>query len=513
MHRSTEAATTASVGFHFDNTYIKLPEIFFQRTEPASVASPRLVVFNRLLADALAIDYSSVSNDELAQIFSGARNPAGSEPIAQAYAGHQFGHFTMLGDGRAILLGEHTTADAHAPKRWDIQLKGAGATAYSRRGDGKAALAPMLREYIISEALAALGIPTTRSLAVVATGESVYRETVLPGAVLTRVAASHLRVGTFEYAAALASQQNDITPLKALADYAIERHYADCREKENPYAAFFDAVAERQAQLIARWQSVGFIHGVMNTDNMAISGESLDFGPCAFMDTYDPATVFSSIDAHGRYAYANQPRIAAWNLSRFAETLLPLFSDDETEALAIGKAALERFHERMNLHWLNGMRNKLGLTTAEDSDFELVSALLNLMRQHAADFTNTFRALAHSVEGLTKATPLIDSEAGVRALFAAMEFHSWHAAWQARLKAEGQSTETVKDAMNAVNPAVIARNHKVEAALVAATAGDLSPFDALLAILREPFLATEANKMFREGAPQSAAPYRTFCGT
>ncbi|MBS0619201.1 MAG: YdiU family protein [Spirochaetes bacterium] len=513
MPRSTEAAITQSIGFHFDNTYTKLPELFFQPAKPANVASPQLVIFNRALADVLAINYSNASDAELAQNFSGAHLPAGAEPIAQAYAGHQFGHFTLLGDGRAILLGEHTATNAHTSLRWDIQLKGAGATAYSRRGDGKAALAPMLREYIISEALAALGIPTTRSLAVVATGESVYRETVLPGAVLTRVAASHLRVGTFEYAAALGSEQNDIAPLKILVDYAIQRHYVGCLAEENPYRAFFDAVAERQAQLIARWQGVGFIHGVMNTDNMAISGESIDFGPCAFMDAYNPATVFSSIDTHGRYAYANQPRIAAWNLARFAETLLALFSPDETEALALGKAALERFHERMNLHWLNGMRNKLGLTAAHESDFELLQALFNLMHQHAADFTNTFRALAHSLSGLANVAPLYGNEPGIHALFIAMEFHSWHERWQTRLKAEGQPIDTVIETMNAVNPAVIARNHNVEAALAAATTGDLVPLDALLTALREPFVETEANRGFREGAPPSGTPYRTFCGT
>ncbi len=477
-----------------------------------AASKSQLVIFNHALAHELGLTLESASEDGLAELFGGKMLPPGAQPIAQAYAGHQFGHFTMLGDGRAILLGEQVTPKG---ERYDIQFKGSGQTPFSRRGDGKAALGPMLREYIISEAMFALGIPTTRSLAVVATGEPVYRENVLPGAMLTRVAASHIRVGTFEYAAAMASQEGKPEILQALADYTIARHYPEIGPREDRYVALFDAVAERQAQLIARWQCVGFIHGVMNTDNMALSGETIDYGPCAFMDTFDPATVFSSIDQHGRYAYANQPRIGSWNLARFAETLLALFADDEKEAISVGQAALARFNERFNHHYHHGMLAKLGLRDEAEGDVDLITSLLALMQQHSADYTNTFRRLSGSAAATaenhgTEANAL----PGTEALFAAAEFTAWAGRWWARVKQQSISPAEALANMRAVNPAVIPRNYKVEEALAAAvSAGDLSVVHALLEALRNPFADSQANVAYRAPAPPSPEPYRTFCGT
>src|SRR5687768_11202930 len=383
-------------GWRLEHTYADLPQVFYAPAAPTPVREPRLIAFNRPLAAVLGLDPDALAGPEGAAIFAGNALPDGARPIAQAYAGHQFGHFTPLGDGRAILLGEQITPSGD---RFDIQLKGAGRTRYSRRGDGCAALGPMLREYIISEAMHALGIPTTRSLAVAATGDPVYREDVLQGAVLTRVAASHIRVGTMQWAA----MQRDDTSVRALADYTIARHYPEladtptCAEsaadQPNRYMALFDAVLSRQASLIACWQLVGFIHGVMNTDNMALSGESIDYGPCAFMDAYDPATVFSSIDHGGRYAYGNQPAIAQWNLARLAESMLPLFDTNQDRAVERATTALERFADLFHQHWLGGMRAKLGLITREDDDNALVNDLLAWMKQRSADFTNTFRLL------------------------------------------------------------------------------------------------------------------------
>ncbi|AFM12377.1 protein adenylyltransferase SelO [Turneriella parva] len=544
-HTPPDESQTAN--WNFDTSYLNLPEIFYTPVAPTPVALPQLVVFNRELALELGLNAELLGQAESALVFGGNVLPEGATPIAQAYAGHQFGHFTMLGDGRAILLGEHVVKGERLPpasgapdtslrwaRRWDIQLKGPGKTPYSRRGDGRAALGPMLREYIMSEAMFALGIPTTRSLAVVVTGEPVYRENVLPGAVLTRVAASHIRVGTFEFAAAqgwagagartdalgapaaaIASQEGKPEILQALADYTIARHYPEIGPREDRYVAFFDAVAERQAQLIARWQCAGFIHGVMNTDNMALSGETIDYGPCAFMDAFDPATVFSSIDQHGRYAFGNQPRIAAWNLARFAETLLSLFADDEQQAIAIGQQALARFNERFNHHYSHGMQAKLGLVNHEEADVGLVTDLLTLMQQHTADYTNTFRRLsgraAVSAENHgTEANTL----PGTEALFAAAEFTAWAGRWWARVKRQSISPAEALTNMRAVNPAVIPRNHKVEEALAAAvSAGDLSVMESLLEALKNPFVETEANLAYRSPAPPAAEPYRTFCGT
>ena len=481
-------------GWRLEHSYTTLPPMFYARVTPTPVREPVFVVFNTALAETLGLDVRALDTPAGAEIFAGNQLPEGADPIAQAYAGHQFGHFTPLGDGRAILLGEQITPDG---RRVDIQLKGPGRTPYSRRGDGRAAVGPMLRELVISEAMHALGIPTTRSLAVVSTGEPVFREDVLRGAVLTRVAGSHIRVGTFQWAAA----HQDVAALRALADYTIARHYPDVAGAPNPYVAFFDAVADRQASLIAQWQSVGFIHGVMNTDNMALSGETIDYGPCAFMDEYHPATVFSSIDAHGRYAYGNQPPIAQWNLTRLAEALLPLFDEDREKAIAIATTAVERFVDRFEHHWLGRMRAKLGLFTAAAEDDQLIEALLDWMQTTRADFTNTFVALA-TVGGAERLAHEQDA------------FRAWFERWRTRLGRQTQSPREATDLMRASSPAVIARNHAVEAVLTAAAGqGDLDPLNELLDGLRDPY----DHDRIRPGTltpPTHQDPaYRTFCGT
>ena len=481
-------------GWRLEHTYAGLPALFHSAAGPTPVRDPQFVVFNPALAVSLGLDVATLDTPAGAAIFAGNTLPEGARPLAQAYAGHQFGHFTGLGDGRAILLGEQMTPDG---TRVDVQLKGAGQTPYSRRGDGRAALGPMLRELVISEAMHALGIPTSRSLAVVSTGEPVQRERVLPGAVLTRIAASHLRVGTCEWAAA----HRDPAALTALVEYTIRRHDPAAAEAPVPALALFEAIAERQAALIARWQLVGFIHGVMNTDNMALSGETIDYGPCAFMDTYDPETVFSSIDHQGRYAYANQPPIAQWNLARLAEALLPLFDSVQAAAIERANAALEQFTTRFRHHWLTGMRGKLGLVTAEDDDATLATALLAWMQEARADFTNTFRAL--SAPGGVDAALLRDP--GLAA---------WHARWQARLAREASVTDDRVARMQRHNPALIPRNHLVEAALVAAADhGDLAPLERLLAALATPFDHARVPTEFAEPEGPAAPPYRTFCGT
>ena len=479
--------------WRLEHTYAELPALFHAPAVPVSVAAPRLVAFNRPLAAALGLDADAIDGPHGAEIFAGNVMPDGARPLAQAYAGHQFGHFTALGDGRAILLGEQITPDG---ARMDIQLKGAGQTRFSRRGDGRAALGPMLREYLISEAMHALGIPTTRSLAVVMTGEPVYRETVLDGAVLTRVASSHIRVGTVEWAAA----HRDKDALRALADYTRARHYPDLADSPEPHLALFEAIVERQASLIARWQLVGFIHGVMNTDNMALSGETIDYGPCAFMDSYEPATVFSSIDHGGRYAYGNQPAIAHWNLARLAEALLPLFDADPHRAVERGGAVLDRFPERFEQYWLTGMRAKLGLVTAESDDNMLVEDLLALMRQRTADFTNTFHALSSAAS----AGRLVAGDA---------DFEAWHRRLLSRRARQPQSEAEVEELMRRHNPAVIPRNHKVEEALEAATSMlDFSVFERLLDVVRTPYDHVIDRPEFSM-PPTSGLPYRTFCGT
>jgi serine/tyrosine/threonine adenylyltransferase len=464
----------------FDNSYVRSLPGTYLRVPPDPAPAPQLLVFNEALAAELGLALEAA---EAVDFLSGRALPPGAEPIAQAYAGHQFGGFSpQLGDGRAHLLGEILGRDG---RRWDVQLKGSGRTPFSRGGDGKAAIGPMLREYLISEAMAALGVPTTRSLAVVATGETVWRETALPGAVLTRIAASHLRVGTFQFFAA----RGDHAQVKALADYAIARHFPDLDGAERPYVAFLDAVIDRQARLIAQWMGLGFIHGVMNTDNMAISGESIDYGPCAFMESYAPGTVFSSIDHQGRYSFANQPLILGWNLARLAETLLPLLDPDPTRAVDLANERLESIAGRYRLEWIKEMRRKLGLIGEDDGDGLLADDLLVAMT--GADWTLTFRRLA--------------DEATLRPLFD--EFGAM-AAWLPRWRARAGDGAALR--LASANPAVIPRNHQVEAALSAATAGDMAPFGALLAAVQRPF---EEHEPYTLPAPSGFSPYVTYCGT
>ena len=488
-----DTATTTDIGWRFDNSYARLPQRLFARATPALASAPRVMLLNTALADALGLSLGGLSPDEVAALFSGQVIPTGAEPIAQAYAGHQFGGFTMLGDGRAILLGEHLAPDG---ARVDIQFKGSGQTPFSRRGDGRAALGPMLREYVISEAMHALGIPTTRSLAVVATGEPVYREERLKGAVLTRVAASHLRVGTFEFLAA----HGDHATLRALADHAIARHYPAVAGAANPYLAFYEAVLERQMALIARWQLVGFVHGVMNTDNMSIAGETIDYGPCAFMDRYDPGAVFSSIDTYGRYAYDQQPLIAQWNLARFADALLPLLDPVPGTAAELATEVLSSARARFDAHWLTGMRAKLGLSSAMADDEALARELLMWMHAAAADFTNTFRALAAG-------------DAASLAPASDQRFAAWQARWRARITVEGAPIDAARQRMRAANPAVIPRNQRIEEALAAAERDDMGPMHRLLDAIAAPYDERTRDVAYLAPAPEGAERYRTFCGT
>lgn len=481
-------------GWNLDNSYARLPKSLFSSLNLNSVRSPNLVILNDSLATSLGLNVEELQSENGIAVLAGNDSPEGALPLAQAYAGHQFGNFTMLGDGRAVLLGEQITPQG---ERVDIQLKGSGRTPYSRGGDGRAALGPMLREYIISEAMHALGIPTTRSLAVVTTGESIIRETELPGAILTRVAASHLRVGTFQYVATWGT----IEELRALADYTIKRHFSDIEADESRYLSLLQALIKRQAMLIAKWQLVGFIHGVMNTDNMTISGETIDYGPCAFMDTYDPATVFSSIDREGRYAYGNQPYIGGWNLARFAESLLPLLHDEQEEAIKLAQNAMSAFGELYESHWLAGMKAKLGLFNEEAQDRSLIEELLSIMQKYRADYTNTFRALTFDT--------LEDT-----VLFGTPEFTQWHELWKARLGRQQESKADSHQLMRDSNPAIIPRNHRVEAALEAAVKqGDYSVMERLLQVLSNPYAHSPEQAEYATLPAESTRPYRTFCGT
>jgi uncharacterized protein YdiU (UPF0061 family) len=500
--KPSTSGPTPSLGASFSNSYARLPERFFARLDPTPVARPRLIKFNDSLASELGVYTRGLDSERLAAIFSGNETPLGAEPIAIAYAGHQFGGFVpQLGDGRAILLGEVLGRDG---RRRDIQLKGSGPTPFSRRGDGRAVLGPVLREYLVSEAMHALGIPTTRALAAVSTGEPVYRDRQLPGAVFTRVASSHVRVGTFQYFAA----RGDVEAIKRLADYVIDRHDPDAKGAERPYLALLQGVVERQARLVARWMHVGFIHGVMNTDNTAISGETIDFGPCAFMDAYDPATVFSAIDQFGRYAYGNQPGIAQWNLARFAETLLPILDPDPEMASERASEAIAAFSQCFEAHWLAGMRDKLGISGADDGDLELARALLRAMHENGADFTLTFRHLCDAAAEES-------ADAGVRNLFAnAGSYDIWAARWRSRLTLDSLEPDARARAMRRVNPAFIPRNHRVEQALDAAIEDEnFSPFDELLTVLSRPYEDQEAFARYAN-APQAAERvFQTFCGT
>src|SRR6478752_8642365 len=487
--------------FAFDNSYARLPDRFFARLPPTPVAAPRLVRLNEKLAWHLRLDPEKLATPEGVEILAGNRVPKRGEPLAMAYAGHQFGTFVpQLGDGRAILLGEVIDRDG---VRRDIQLKGSGPTPFSRRGDGRAALGPVLREYIVSEAMFALGIPTTRSLAAVITGEKVQRETMLPGALLTRVASSHIRVGTFQFFAA----RQDIDALRHLADHVINRHYPDIAKAEHPYRALLDAVIKQQAELVARWLHVGFIHGVMNTDNCSIAGETIDYGPCAFMDEYNPAQVFSSIDEMGRYAYANQPQIALWNLTRLAECLLPLFSDDKDKAIEQAQFILGEFAEKFTAAYQAGPRTKIALFTARDGDEALVQDLLDAMAKNQADFTLTFRRLGDAAADA-------DNDS-VRAQFTdPAAFDEWAIRWRQRLTEEPQSGAERQAAMRAVNPAFIPRNHRVEAVIAAAVNNDdYALFEELLTVLSKPYENQPSFAAYADPPMPEQRVLQTFCGT
>lgn len=483
-------------GWNLENTYRQLNPYFYAATLPTPVSQPRFIILNHPLATRLGLNPESLLSEEGLQIFSGNKLPPGSQPIAQAYAGHQFGYFSMLGDGRAILLGEQVCPDS---VRYDIQLKGSGRTPYSRQGDGRAALGPMLREYLISEAMTALEIPTSRSLAVISTGDPVYREKPLSGAILTRVAFSHIRIGTFEYVARFHGN----TATQQLADYAIQRHDPDCAIAANPYAEFLKRVIDRQAQLVSQWMLIGFVHGVMNTDNMLISGETIDYGPCAFMDRYDPATVFSTIDHQGRYAYGNQPSIAHWNLTRFAETLLPILSHHEREAVEIAKQCLDHFSDAFDQYWSHGIAQKLGL---RDANPGLVHDLFSLMKSYRLDYTLTFRAL--SLGKMPQPAPALSSS----------EFQEHFLQWKSRWElACGGTPETIRESqqrMRRTNPQVIPRNHRVEAAINAFVENqNPGPFHDLLQSVTHPFGDYPEDHPDLSPAPDDAPAYRTFCGT
>jgi uncharacterized protein YdiU (UPF0061 family) len=485
----------------FDDSFVRELAGLYQPWRAAPAPAPRLLLLNEELAAELGVAPDALRTPEGMAVLTGHPTPTGATPVAQAYAGHQFGFFQpRLGDGRALLLGE--VLDVHGRRR-DLHLKGSGRTPFARGGDGKAAVGPMLREYVISEAMHALGIPTTRALAVTATGEDVVRETMLPGAVLARVAASHLRVGSFEYAATQhAATQQDPTLVRRLADHAIARHHPDAREADNPYLALFDRVVDAQASLVARWMLVGFVHGVMNTDNMTISGETIDYGPCAFMEAFDPATVFSSIDETGRYAYGNQPRIAYWNLARLAETLLGLIDADQDAAVAAAVEVLQTFPDRYSGYWGVGMHAKLGLTDGGPDDGRLVDDLLTLLRDQSVDYTTFFRALSAAVRGdVDPARSLFGEPAA---------FDAWAQRWQARLSSEPGPTAA---AMDRVNPVYVPRNQRVEEALTAATAGDLGPVRRLLDVLARPFDERPGLEAYATPAPAGCGVYRTFCGT
>ncbi len=485
--------------FHFDNSYARLPDRFYASVYPEPVEGPKLLKFNEKLAGELRIEVDLSDPDRLAATLAGNVVPQGATPLAMAYAGHQFGNFVpQLGDGRAILLGE--VIDEHGMRR-DIQLKGAGPTPFSRRGDGRAALGPVLREYVVSEAMAALGIPATRALAAVATGEQVYRETVEQGAVFVRVAASHVRVGTFQFFAA----RGDNDGIKALADYVIDRHYPELKTAENRYAALLQAVAFRQAELIARWLGVGFVHGVMNTDNMTISGETIDFGPCAFLDEYHQMKVFSSIDHGGRYAYRNQPGIGQWNIARLAECLLPVIDEDQDKAVDVANTVLKEFGERFQTAWIAVFRAKLGLQTEVDGDGELVQNLLSVMQEAEADFTLVFRGLADAADGADERFLAQFSDPSKAA--------EWLKSWRERLAQEGEADAGRADAMHAVNPAVIPRNHRIQEAISAANYGDFSFFERLLQALEKPYEERPEFADYMTPPTPDERVTRTFCGT
>jgi len=484
---------TDNIGWYFDNSYSRLPNTFKEDISPIPVNSPEILILNKDLAKDLDLDFSNINNKKLSEIFSGNLLQEGSCPIAQAYAGHQFGHFTMLGDGRAVLIGEHLTRDN---VRFDIQFKGSGRTPFSRGGDGRAVLGPMLREYIISEAMCSLKISTTRSLAVVKTGEDVVREQVLKGAILTRVAQGHIRVGTFQY---IAAKQN-INDLEVLINYTIEKYYPNIKSSKNKALDLLNVLIEKQTQLVIDWMRVGFVHGVMNTDNMSISGETIDYGPCAFMDSYDPKTVFSSIDQLGRYAYENQPKITKWNLTRFAECLIPLISKNEDDAIKLATNALDNFESNYENKWLNMMRDKLGFYGEDKNDKNLIIELLNFMHKKKADYTNTFIFLMDE--------EIIDSET-----YNDEDFKLWKIKWMKRLNMFSNTNDKSMKLMRSTNPMVIPRNHKIEESLMLANKGDLTLFNKLVEILKNPYQVNKSDLEFMSPTLYSDEKYKTFCGT
>tara|TARA_B100001175_G_scaffold303506_1_gene298582 strand:+ start:54 stop:1499 length:1446 start_codon:yes stop_codon:yes gene_type:complete len=480
-----------TIGWHFDNTYSKLSNTFKQEIKPTPVHEPELIKLNKELAEELKLDFSKANKKDLAKLFSGNELPEGANTIAQAYAGHQFGHFTMLGDGRTILLGEHLV---NKNKRFDIQFKGSGRTSFSRSGDGRAVLGPMLREYIISEAIHALKIPTTRSLAVVSTGEKVVRENLLPGAILTRIASSHIRVGTFQY---IAAKQN-LNELNILLDYTVNRHYPEIKKSKNKALDLLNLVMQKQCQLVVNWMRVGFIHGVMNTDNMAISGETIDYGPCAFMDKYDPKTVFSSIDKYGRYAFSNQPPITKWNLARFAECLIPLISNNENEAIKIATEVIDNFQNVFEEKWLNMMRDKLGIFGEDKNDKKLIDNLLYWMKRNKADYTNTF-------------CNLMDVNVANKEIYKDQDFINWSKAWEKRILLNNNLKEKSLELMKNTNPIVIPRNHKVEEALSATSENNIEVMNKLLDVLCKPYDNQKNIESYQ--SPSTDKKYQTFCGT
>ena len=480
-----------TIGWHFDNTYSRLPNTFKEDIKPTPVHDPELVVLNEELSKKLNLDFSKIDKKKLAEIFSGNTLPENTNTIAQAYAGHQFGHFTMLGDGRAVLLGEHLV---NKNSRFDIQFKGSGRTSFSRGGDGRAALGPMLREYIISEAIHSLNIQTTRSLAVVKTGEKVVRENLLQGAILTRVASSHIRVGTFQY---IAGKQN-IEELKMLVNYTIDRHFPEITSSQNKALDLLNLVLQKQCELIVDWMRVGFIHGVMNTDNMTISGETIDYGPCAFMDHYDPKTVFSSIDKFGRYSYSNQPPIAKWNLARFAECLIPIIDSNEDKAINIATEIIDNFQKIYENKWLNMMRDKLGLFGEDKNDKNLIKSLMDWMSNNKADYTNTFCYLM----GVA-----IDDK-----IYEDVSFKKWVNEWKVRSRLNNSNNEKQLQLMRKVNPNVIPRNHKVEEALSAAEHNNFDVMNKLLSVLKNPYDTKDISE-YQSPAPLTKEKYKTFCGT
>ena len=482
-----------TIGWYFDNSYSKLSKNLIENIKPVPVKDPNLTILNEELAKELNLNFSKLSNDDLAKLFSGNSLPKGSETIAQAYAGHQFGNFTMLGDGRAVLLGEHLDTKNN---RYDIQFKGSGRTSFSRSGDGRAVLGPMLREYIISEAMHALNIPTTRSLAVVSTGEEVIREKILPGAILTRVASSHIRVGTFQYVAATQNTED----LTNLFNYTIDRHYPEIKSSQNKALDLLNLLMQRQCELVINWMRVGFIHGVMNTDNMTISGETIDYGPCAFMDQYHPQTVFSSIDQHGRYSYNNQPRITKWNLARFAECIIPLIDKDEQQAIKMATETINNFEKIYETKWLNMMRDKLGLFGENKEDKDLVFELLTWMETNKADFTNTFCNLMN-IQSIKD--PIYQHE----------EYLNWINKWKKRLGKNNGDKNKYLELMRSVNPIYIPRNHKVEECLKDASENNLDTLNKLLDVLKNPYHDQDNLNEYQRPMPETNGKYQTFCGT